>query len=484
MGTEPLIKRPCECKVLIVDDEDVICEVLKTALAPHFNTTVCNSGKDATALIDQHCFDVIVTDLKLPDILGTEILAYAKSRDEFVEVIIITGYATLDSATDALNLGAVSYLSKPFAISDFLFQVEKAIASRIFHLKSLHLMQKSDMLEPGVKEHIYDITALYYFTRKLMMSLEISEIMKVVLDEANQRTGAAFCVVGVDLQGYQEIYVSPSYGELDEKSIRTQLTRSWDKCFSYLSEQEFVSEKIPLHIHRGRQGEKQAAIDKELQSVSVPMIVAGKTIGSISVFKNEIESKGHSQFMYVFTSLVSSVVEHAYSDMVARFEAKTDSLTGVGNHRFFHETLEREIARANRRNSSFSLVLLDIDNFKIINDTYGHQVGDAVIIDLTRRLSSSIRCADILARYGGEEFCLILPEGEEQGSQILVERICQKISEQPFTCASATFNYSASFGLAVYRGDKPISKDALIEKADKAMYASKRKGKSQVTVCC
>ncbi|KMQ51651.1 diguanylate cyclase with GAF sensor [Chitinispirillum alkaliphilum] len=485
MSTQSLVKRPTDCSILIVDDEKVICEVLKTALKPNYKVKVCNNGREAFSLIDQFEFDLVVTDLKLPDISGTEILPYAKSKDEFVEVIVITGYASLDTATKALNMGAVSYLTKPFAVSDFVFQVEKAIASRLFHLKSLKLMQQSDFLEPGVKKHIYDITALYYFSRKLMLSLEISEVMKVVLEEANQRTDAVFCTVGVNLKGFREIYVSPQNGELEDEKIKTKLLQFWNEVFPYLDKQEFVCDDIPVFVFKGRQSEHNASIDKKLRCVSVPMVLAGKTIGSIAVYRyeNNDDTADCNQFMHVFTSLVAPVVEHGYVDILTRFQAKTDSLTGIGNHRFFHETLDREIARANRRKSDFSLVFLDIDNFKMINDTYGHQIGDAVIKDLTRRLVSNVRTADVVARYGGEEFCLVLPDGDEKGGEVLVERICRIISERPFTSASVSFTYTASFGLAVYRGSEPITKDELIAKADAAMYSSKRKGKNQVTVC-
>ena len=174
-----LIKKPSNCRILIVDDEkDPICDVLKGALAPKYNVSVCNGGKDAFSLIDSVDFDVIVTDLKLPDLSGLDILSYAKAKDEYTEIIVITGYASLDSATIAINMGVFSYLVKPLSITDFLIQIERALASRIFHLKSFALMKQLDFMEPDVKGHLHEITALYFFIRKLMLSLEISEIMK------------------------------------------------------------------------------------------------------------------------------------------------------------------------------------------------------------------------------------------------------------------------------------------------------------------
>ncbi|MFP4163119.1 MAG: diguanylate cyclase [Chitinispirillaceae bacterium] len=475
-------KRPFECSVLVVDDEEAICQMLNSALSPRYNVTVCKNGKEALAQIEKHDFDLVVTDLMLPDISGIEVLTYAKSRDEFTEVLMITGYASLDTATAALNLGAGSYLAKPFSITDFLIRTEKMIASRLFHLKSLQLMKHSDFMDPAVKGHLSDITSLYYFTRKLMLSLEISEVMRIILEEANQKIGADFCCIGINLLDYYEVYAMPSFGELDIGRLKEVLPQHWDDAFSMLDKDKFVEGDIPLFVYKGRQGEFKPV--QQYQSVSYPLIVTGKTIGNLSVFldiKKEIPPDVN-QFLHVLTSIISPVIEHAYMDLQARMQAKTDSLTGIANHRHFHEALEREIARANRKKSCFSLILADIDNFKSINDTYGHQVGDAVIIDLTKRFTANIRTGDVAARYGGEEFCIILPDTDEAGAECLAKRICKAVANTPFADSKYQFIYTASFGLAVYNGAEPLGKDELIFKADEALYESKRAGKNRVTV--
>ncbi len=476
-----LTKRPAECSVLVVDDEEAILQVLNNALSSRYKVTLCTNGREALTLIEKQDFDLVVTDLMLPDVSGIEVLTYAKSRDEFTEVLMITGYASLDTITAAINLGAGSYLSKPFSIADFLIRTEKMIASRLFHLKSLQLMKQSDFMDPADKGHLNDITSLYYFTRKLMLSLEISEVMRIILEESNQKIGADFCSIGVDLLDYKEVYAMPLTGELNSDLLRSVLSEHWSDAFSMLDKNSFLQGDIPLYIYKGRQGEFGSP--EKFNCVSFPLIVTGKSIGSLSVFieqKKDIQPD-LNQFLHVLTSIISPVIEHAYMDMLARLQAKTDSLTGIANHRQFHEALEREIARANRKKSTFTLILVDIDNFKSINDTYGHQVGDAVIIDLTRRITANIRTGDVAARYGGEEFCLILPETDEAGGMVLANRICQAVANTPFANAKYQFTYTASFGLAVYNGADPIGKDVLIFRADEAMYESKRAGKNRVT---
>lgn len=473
-----LVKRPPDCKILIVDDEKVICDLLEEALSPLYKVISCKNGKDAFSKIDSTDFDIIVTDLKLPDVSGLDVLSYAKAKDEYTEVIVVTGYASLDTATVAINLGVYSYMIKPLAITDFLIQVERAVASRLFHLKSLDLMRQLDYVAPDVKVHLHEITSLYFFIRKLMLSLEIPEIMRITLEEANARVKSVLSVMGIDCLGYREIFAMPSSGEMDPEEFRAILGENWRKILPGSDISKLDSGEIPRLIYKGRQGDSPSF--GKLYPLAVPMIISDRTIGTLTVFLTRPADQ--SQFLYVFTSIVASIIEHGYSALQARQQAKTDSLTGVANHRLFHETLEREIARANRKKSVFSLVLIDIDNFKNVNDTYGHQTGDAVIVDLTKRVLSTVRGSDVLARYGGEEFGIILPDTDRDGAEILADRVLKSISSQSFTFSHNEISYTVSIGMALYDGKIQARKDALIAAADKALYASKRNGRNRVTI--
>jgi diguanylate cyclase (GGDEF)-like protein len=315
-----------------------------------------------------------------------------------------------------------------------------------------------------------------------MLTLEVSEVMRIVLEEVNRKVGAAFSSIEVDLLEYKEIYSMPTIGEIGRDHLDKVFSNDWDSAFLCIKKEDFKDGSVPHYIYKGRHGEFAGA--DEYKCLNLPLIVTGKTVGSLSVWTAVDKEIGHSldQYLHVLTSITSPVIEHVYADLQARFQAKTDSLTGVANHRHFYEALEREIARSNRRRNKFALVLADIDNFKMINDTYGHQIGDAVIIELTRRLNANIRIGDLVARYGGEEFGVILPDTDLEGALVLLNRIHNSIAETPFVDAKHKIAYTASFGLTLYDGTTPIGKDELISRADKALYQSKRHGKNQVTV--
>ncbi len=479
------IKQSSDCRILIVDDEKNLCDMLGETLKEKYQVEVGYSANDAFRYIKANKYDIIITDLKLEDGSGIDVLKLAKGKDEFTEVIIITGYGSLETASKAIDLGVTSYLSKPLKLNHFIQQVDRAVASRLFHLKSIRLMMHSDSI-PDVSEHILDITSLYYFTSKLMYYLDISEVMKIILDEVNDKLNAKYSVIGVNYLKFSEIFAMPEKGTLNSADIMDTILSVWDDSFKIFEKEDFENNQISFYAYRGREVHPGEEIDNRVYGnvVSLPMTVLGETIGFIALFREveEPPSKERQQFFCVFTSLISSAIQHCYMDMLAKKQAKTDSLTGVANHRMFHETLERELARSNRYKRKLCLAILDIDDFKKVNDTYGHLVGDGVLIDLTRRVLKTIRSGDVLARYGGEEFGIILPDTDLLGAQKLANRICAVIAEKPFVFSNTEIRYTVSIGLVSYEFTNPQSKDTIISLADKALYQAKSEGKNKVVV--
>lgn len=159
-----------------------------------------------------------------------------------------------------------------------------------------------------------------------------------------------------------------------------------------------------------------------------------------------------------------------------------DGLTNIYNHRYFQEIFEKEIARAKRYNGDLCLIMFDIDFFKKVNDTYGHPVGDQILILLTERIQKAIRPSDTLARYGGEEFTVILPETRTTGMKVFAERLRQCAME-PFNVEEHLIEITISIGGVYYDLDlKGATKQHLIDTADRALYQSKQNGRNQVTI--
>jgi diguanylate cyclase (GGDEF)-like protein len=159
---------------------------------------------------------------------------------------------------------------------------------------------------------------------------------------------------------------------------------------------------------------------------------------------------------------------------------REDPLTGLSSRRFFEERLGEEWARAFRYHHPLSLVIGDLDNFKQINDRYGHPTGDRVLASVGELLRRDLRQSDIAARYGGDEFALLLPETEEEGALLTAERLRVKVKETNFTEAVTPFPVTTSFGIATARFPSPSSHQELQDWADRALYLAKNRGRDRV----
>jgi diguanylate cyclase (GGDEF)-like protein len=158
--------------------------------------------------------------------------------------------------------------------------------------------------------------------------------------------------------------------------------------------------------------------------------------------------------------------------------ARTDSLTGLSNRRDFYEKFRDEIHRFERNGKSFSILLGDIDDFKSINDRYGHDCGDFVLTSISGIMRSMIRKQDIVARWGGEEFILLLPEAPLQGGIKVAESIRSRMEKEIFQFNNHELSITLTFGVSEYEG--AIGIDACIKKADEGLLSGKQKGKNRV----
>lgn len=165
------------------------------------------------------------------------------------------------------------------------------------------------------------------------------------------------------------------------------------------------------------------------------------------------------------------------------YQRDHDPLTGIANRRLFDITLERELQRGSRTKTELSLVMIDIDNFKMINDQYGHVVGDEVLARLGEILRQSVRPYDLAARIGGEEFCLILPGASSWKARTLCRRILENFRKEEFSAGDKRFNITFSAGVATTLCSiECMAATELLAKADAALYQAKRDGKNRIAL--
>jgi diguanylate cyclase (GGDEF)-like protein len=164
--------------------------------------------------------------------------------------------------------------------------------------------------------------------------------------------------------------------------------------------------------------------------------------------------------------------------------SNTDPLTGLYNRRYLMENLNKEFHRVQRNNGCLAFIILDLDHFKAINDTYGHQQGDMVLAEVARQMHKHLRSYDIAARYGGEEFVAVLPESNREEALLAAERLRFAVESLGFAGKTGNIVVTISLGVSVYPSERVDCVDSLIRQADEALYHAKRTGRNRVESFC
>jgi diguanylate cyclase (GGDEF)-like protein len=212
----------------------------------------------------------------------------------------------------------------------------------------------------------------------------------------------------------------------------------------------------------------------------LPMFYERNLLGILVLLleKTNALSTYQIEILKVLGNQASTSIANARFHEKIKLLAITDGLTGLFNHKNFQERLTQEFDRFGRFSEPISLLLIDIDFFKKINDTYGHPVGDLVLKRVAGIIQKTVRNIDIPARYGGEEFAVVLVGTDEKGAMNMAERLRKTIMDKKFTADQSTFNVTVSVGISTTAGES-VKKEALIERADKALYKAKGDGRNQ-----
>ncbi len=214
--------------------------------------------------------------------------------------------------------------------------------------------------------------------------------------------------------------------------------------------------------------------------IAVPLKSSGTVIGVLDLYDSSLPEGFEDNDLATirtFASQASVAVDNVLLHEEAQRLSITDGLTGLWNYRYFTMTVAKEIERAARFGRPLSLLMLDLDHFKAVNDSFGHQRGDAVLVELAARIRAEVRDVDTVARYGGEEIVVVLPETDGSGAAQLVERICEAIRRKPFGEPGQPPVYvTISGGVSVFPTHGLVA-SALLARADEALYVAKRSGR-------
>lgn len=451
-------------RILVVEDDRFFRQMYADLLMEEgYDVDTVASGVEALDFLEKSDYQLVVTDLVMPGMSGIEVLSRVKQRFPTVDVIIVTGHANLESAIFALKNGARDYILKPFNHEEFKHTVALCFEQRRLINENSELRELLNLFQVG---------------QNIANCIEIDRLASVIVDALAAEVG-----------------VSRAIGVFQDKEEVFGL-REWRGLTPAAAEQlaavalEILGEAPPdIASTIRRLAADQLAGIAELDGQEVAggllLILWSKNVlyGAVFLLNDPAKSsvtvyrQRSLQFLLEQSTLA---LENAARYSIAKDMLYVDELTGLFNYRYLDVSLDRETKRADRFGSTVSMIFIDIDFFKTVNDTHGHLVGSRVLHETGQLLKKSVREVDIVIRYGGDEFSIILVETGDRGAATVAERIRRSIEDHVFLAGDGlNIRLTASLGFACYPDDTQ-SKLELLELADRAMYRGKEEGKNCV----
>ncbi len=436
-----LSRRP---SILVADDEPRLLKTLADLLRSRgFEVSEAHGGRQACEQLHLQAFDLALLDLNMPELDGFQVMAETGRLQPDCGVIVVSGESSFSTVSRALRRGALDYIRKPFDPEELLATVEGVLGKQ--SLIRAHEMVQS-RLEKSEALHRYIVNS--------------SPDIVFMLDETGH-----ICFINnkvESLLGYQ-----PS--ELCGQHFRHILDDRDVARGTYAMQGPNISADNPrvLEVRLKTRGSRKATRHFEITAFPVDPQTwpqTGKTQGGCT---------GQPARYY---GIARDVTERKEAEAFINFQAYHDLLTRLPNRALFKDRLELAITHARRSQQKLAVMFLDLDRFKVVNDTLGHAMGDRLLQAVTHRLEKCLRRGDTLSRFGGDEFTLLLPSIHGNDDARNIARKLINALKAPFQLGDHEVFVGVSIGISVFP-EAGETMDLLIQNADIAMYHVKARGK-------
>ena len=450
-------------RVLVVDDIAANVRLLQARLeAEYFDVLTASRGEDALAICASERVDVVLLDVMMPVMDGFEVCRRLKasSRTHHIPVVMVTALDQPSDKLEGLECGADDFLTKP--VDDIALVTRVKSLARLKVLNDEMLMRASTSRQLGLTDEQALEKALSAGPGRIMVVDDHPRSAPRIMGALSKFHDATLArdphaaLVTLGAAPFDLLIVSTSLEGADGLRLCSQV-RSLDRTRHM---------PIIIVVDAGNEARLLRGLDMGVNDYVMNPVDRNELLARV---KTQIKRKRYSDYL---RNRLQESVELSI----------TDSLTGLYNRRYMESHLRTMLDESLRTGASLSILVADIDHFKSVNDTYGHDAGDAVLKQFSKCLQRCTRGIDLSCRLGGEEFLIIMPDTPSAVAFQIGERLRECVAAETFAVESGRqIHVTASVGLATLQDEKDTP-ERMMKRADEALYAAKRRGRNQVAV--
>ncbi len=462
--------------ILVIDDDKFFREILKDVLKERYQVIEATGIEDLIKMAATLRPDLIILDIELPGKNGIELCRELKKggHTRSTPVILLSSRARKEEIIRGLQAGADDYLTKPLYPPEILARVDAHLRSKSYYSNLEHR----------------DMQMLLELSDAISVLRNPMKILRIIVEKMADIIDVVRCSI-VSISSCGELIVKASSDMPNDGDIVLKFER-------YPEISKALETRRAVIINDIRHDPLMESVRPFIEDLGfnsiivVPIIKKESVIGTFllrtaTTLKGE-DSERINKLCHLVANISANALENAtlFESMKTAQEfleemAIRDGLTKLYTHRHFYDRLDEEFSRAIRHKEPLSLIFFDIDNFKQINDKFGHMYGDEVLRHIGRVVREVVRESDIPARYGGEEFAVLLPHTELEGALEMARRLALVIRELRFESLKSR-PITVSTGVSTFVHNNLLSYDELVQLADKAMYQAKAAGKDRISV--